>query len=104
MPRALCSIHDIPEGGAVGIDDERLIAFKRRGRVYLYRNVCPHQGTPLNWMPNQFMDAERRLLQCSTHDARFEPESGLCVSGPCLNQSLEAVAFELRRSDIVVAN
>ena len=53
-----------------------------------YLNCCPHTQVNLNWMPNQFLDIESRFLQCSLHGAIFEPQTGLCIRGPCLGQSL----------------
>lgn len=58
------------------------------GRYYAYRNQCPHTGLNLNWQKHRFFDHELQFLLCATHGALFEPESGLCVHGPCVNQSL----------------
>ncbi len=55
---------------------------------FAYQNSCPHTGASLNWTPNQFFDLDLRFLQCGMHGALFEPDSGLCVRGPCLAQSL----------------
>jgi nitrite reductase/ring-hydroxylating ferredoxin subunit len=62
-----------------------------RGRFYAYRNQCPHTGITLNWAPNQFLDIQNRYVQCGLHGALFEPDSGLCIHGPCLAQSLASV-------------
>ncbi len=70
-----------------------VIAFQ--GRVYAYENRCPHLGVELDWAPGEFFDTAQEYLLCSTHGARFEPDSGKCVSGPCAGQSLSAlVVFE----------
>lgn len=64
----------------------------RKGQhVYAYRNSCPHTGGPLDWVPDQFLNREGDLIQCATHDALFQIESGLCVSGPCSGERLTAV-------------
>ena len=55
---------------------------------FAYVNDCPHAHTPLDWQPDQFMDVERRFIQCATHGALFEPDTGLCVHGPCRGKSL----------------
>ena len=69
----------------------------RRGlRVYGYRNECPHVGTPLDWIPHEFMDRERRHLVCSTHGAIFRVEDGLCLAGPCQGDALEPVPVAVR--------
>jgi nitrite reductase/ring-hydroxylating ferredoxin subunit len=72
------------------------------GNVYAYINSCPHTGVELDWLPNQFFDLDQRYLQCSMHGALFEPDSGLCIHGPCLGRSLAAVAVELRGEDIYI--
>lgn len=61
---------------------------------YAYQNRCPHQQVSLNWNPHQFWDREQRFIQCSTHGALFEPENGVCVHGPCLDDTL--VPFQVR--------
>jgi len=37
----------------------------------------------LDWQPGEFFDIAGVYLVCSTHGAIFEPNSGLCVAGPC---------------------
>ncbi len=59
-----------------------------QGKYIAYLNSCPHTGVSLNWLPNQFFDLESRYLQCGMHGAIFEPDTGLCVRGPCRAQSL----------------
>lgn len=103
MAKILCREGDIPEDGAIGLDDNRLVAVRRDGKIYLYRNVCPHQGTPLNMLPDEFMDAGGGLLLCHTHGASFLPDSGLCVSGPCPGLSLEPVRWRAEGGHIVLA-
>ncbi|HHJ14132.1 MAG TPA: Rieske (2Fe-2S) protein [Gammaproteobacteria bacterium] len=67
------------------------------GRHYAYHNRCPHTGAPLDWVPDRFLDLDRRFIQCATHDARFRIDTGECVAGPCLGESLQNL--ELCRRD-----
>lgn len=53
------------------------------GKYYAYRNHCPHVGTPLDWLPNQFFSEDGAMLLCHTHGALFEPTTGECMAGPC---------------------
>jgi nitrite reductase/ring-hydroxylating ferredoxin subunit len=69
-----------------------LVAF--RGEVHAFLNVCPHVGTPLDWMPNEFFDAENKRLLCRTHGALFDPRSGDCLAGPCAGKALTLVAIK----------
>lgn len=74
-----------------GADALPAFAVEFDGQVFAYRNRCPHLGIELDWAPGEFFDAERRLLVCSTHGARFDPQTGRCVSGPCAGQGLSQV-------------
>lgn len=58
------------------------------GRWYAYVNHCPHTGVNLNWLPDQFFDNGNQFIQCSLHGALFKPESGLCIRGPCVGDTL----------------
>jgi len=95
---------DIDEGQSKGLDVEGayLFAVKRDDQIYLYRNSCPHLGTPLEWQEDTFLDADGALIQCATHGALFEIESGRCISGPCLGQSLQTIPFILDNGLIMV--
>lgn len=102
----LCSIVDIGDPGArefqIDADGTRAGIFVVRwgGAIYAYYNRCPHTGVTLNWLPDQFFDYDTQYLQCAMHGARFRPEDGLCVWGPCLGQALQPVA--LRQEEDVV--
>ena len=54
-----------------------------QGIIYAYRNHCPHVGSPLDWLPNQFFNDDTTELICHTHGARFNPVTGDCIAGPC---------------------
>ena len=89
----LCPSEALLEGTARGFEhnDMRLLAVRREGQVYVYKNRCPHRGIPLEWQPDQFLDPSASLIQCATHAALFLIESGECVAGPCAGQSLTAL-------------
>jgi nitrite reductase/ring-hydroxylating ferredoxin subunit len=58
------------------------------GALLAYRNACPHMGIELDWESDRLMTPGGRYLRCTGHGALFEPDSGLCVRGPCLNEAL----------------
>lgn len=70
-----------------------ILVVNRNGVLRAFANACPHQHTPLEIFPGKFFDAAGDYLVCSTHGARFEPANGLCVSGPCIGQSLKAITL-----------
>lgn len=98
MDDRLCRLEDLPDPGSKtfameGIAGPQEIFLVRQGdEVFAYRNQCPHTGGPLDWMPDQFLDLDKRHIQCATHDARFRIEDGFCLVGPCAGQALQAVA------------
>lgn len=77
------------EGG--GETSGVLIRF--RGELHAYLNACPHLGICLNWEPNRFLSSSGNHIQCAMHGALFEIETGFCVSGPCVGQSLEKLTI-----------
>jgi nitrite reductase/ring-hydroxylating ferredoxin subunit len=70
----------------------------RDGEYFAYVNSCPHTGAPLEWTPDQFLDAEGGHIICAVHGALFEIATGLCVYGPCTGASLESVPLEVMGS------
>jgi nitrite reductase/ring-hydroxylating ferredoxin subunit len=89
----LCDAKYLAEAHSRGfeIDGQKLVAVRRQGQVFVYRNRCPHRGVPLDWETDQFLDASASLIQCATHGALFLIESGECVAGPCAGKSLRAI-------------
>jgi nitrite reductase/ring-hydroxylating ferredoxin subunit len=107
MPRTLCRIADIAEGGARGFDPAPggftgLFAVRVGGAVRVYVNSCPHLGVPLDWAPHRFLSADGSRIVCATHGAEFRPEDGLCVSGPCLGETLQGVMITIKDDHILV--
>ncbi len=107
--RVLCRLEEIEEGGAKGFvlegeEGERLEIFViREGRaLYAYENSCPHIGTPLDWTPDQFLDAAGENILCATHGALFRIEDGYCTAGPCAGDRLQSYEVVLDGEERVV--
>jgi len=64
------------------------------GQVRAFVNRCGHLAMQLDWEEGAVFDAQGRFLICATHGARYDPQSGRCVSGRCAGRGLEAVAVE----------
>ncbi len=90
-------VDDIPEDGSKGFnhDNEKLFAVKKKGKVFVYKNSCPHVGIALDWEDDKFLDSSKSMIQCANHGALFVIENGNCVSGPCTGRKLTAVAFDI---------
>lgn len=98
----LCNTHDLREGDSKGFNlpSGNFFLIKKDQKIYAYRNSCPHLGIPLEWQPDRFLDDEGELIHCATHGALFTIKEGLCVSGPCVNQSLTRVEVTEQNSKI----
>ena len=102
MSQPICKLDDLPEYGSqeLELDSEKYFAVRQGPKVYIYRNSCPHIGLPLNLMPNQFLDYDQRYIQCTSHGALFEIDTGSCVAGPCINQSLESLRCKVENGKV----
>ena len=94
--RALCTLAQIPDGGATAVDamlldgEESVILLRRGERVSGYLNICPHAGNRLDYAPGKFLLKNDTLI-CAVHGAVFNQADGLCTGGPCRGQHLRQV-------------
>ena len=95
---------DIDEGTSRGIErnSKYLFAIKKDDLFHIYLNSCPHLGTPLEWLEDQFLDEDGALIRCATHGALFDIESGQCLVGPCKGKSLRKIPFVVREGIIMI--
>lgn len=102
----LCRLEEIADGAARGFDpqgsgQDTLFAVRRGQRLYLYRDSCPHASSPMAWRKDEYLNRRRDRILCFAHGAQFEVETGRCLLGPCLGQSLEAVAHVIDKQGYV---
>jgi nitrite reductase/ring-hydroxylating ferredoxin subunit len=98
--RLICASDDLRDGGTgIRFDVQSggitrpAFAIRWCGAVRGYLNECRHQASELDWEPGDFFDASKLYLVCATHGALYEPDSGLCVAGPCRGAHLTAVTL-----------
>jgi nitrite reductase/ring-hydroxylating ferredoxin subunit len=113
MAIALCLLEEIPDGTGRGFtlksaigeapDSLDILIVRSGGRAFGYVNSCPHARSPLDWTPDRFMSRNGRHIQCATHGALFEIETGRCVSGPCVGKHLTQVALTVTGDGVVTA-
>lgn len=108
----ICSAREIDIGEAKAFDLAQadgkgggkpfriLVARNGQGEFFAYRNSCPHQGVWLNVGSGAFLDETGQLLKCGRHGAKFEIESGNCVSGACEGARLEQVSLAVLDGDV----
>lgn len=73
-----------------------------RGEFRAYVNSCRHMTTPLDFVRYRFFTEDGRHLVCATHGALYEPDTGLCVDGPCRGLSLHGLPVVVERGEIIV--
>ena len=67
---------------------------KKDNALHAYLNQCPHVGAPLEWIPDQFLDADAQFIQCAVHGAAFAIDNGACAGGPCNGVGLTALPMQ----------
>ena len=104
----LCKLNDIEDGGSAGFtayvndNPQMLLAVRKGNQIFVYKNSCPHIGTPLDFHAGKFLNREKKHILCSTHGALFEIENGHCIFGPCRNAYLEAVSVVVNDGDVLI--
>lgn len=104
----LCWLDEIADPGSRGFSvviagrTESILLVRKGGAVFAYHNRCPHTGSPLDWMPDQFLNLGKDHIQCATHAALFRIEDGLCVAGPCTGDALTALPVAVDKGEIVL--
>ncbi len=101
----VCPIQDMEDRQSHGVvcNNLPLVVLHRQDEWRVFVNRCPHLGIRLEWQPHRFMDEDDLFIQCSTHGALFKPDTGLCIKGPCVNQSLEVVTHKIEDNQIWVS-
>ncbi len=100
----LCNAEDINDDSSKGftLEEQSVFAVKKDGIIHVFKNQCPHLNIELEWQPDQFLDSENYFIQCATHGALFDADSGECVSGPCLGQRLQKLESKLDDNRLLV--
>lgn len=94
----ICMTEDVPEREARSFelsDGENIFVTQRDGAFYAYKNICPHLQVELEFLENQFLDQDREHIECSTHGALFNVETGECIAGPCFGEFLQKLAISV---------
>ncbi len=109
--RLICASEEALDGRAAVRFELRLEGVERqafvqrwRGQVFAYVNSCAHVPVELDWNPGRMLDDSGEYLICATHGALYEPDSGLCVAGPCVGRRLRALDVREENGQIFLMN
>lgn len=104
--RLICASHELVEQGK-GINfllsssgTVNGFVVRYRGIVQGYVNKCAHVPVPLDWQEGEFFDLTRHNLICATHGAQYNPQTGVCVLGPCKGKALKKLHFTERDGNV----
>lgn len=99
---AVCLFEELIHGAARGFDplqtgEDTILVLRRATGVRAYRNRCPHQGARLEYRKDRFLSADGERVICHAHGAQFDADTGACVHGACLGQSLEPLPARIEQ-------
>ena len=82
-----------------------VIVVRQGLRLHAYANVCPHDGVPMAWRKDRYLNAAGDRIVCAAHGALFDIATGVCTLGPCLGDALTPVPLVLQANgDVHLAN
>lgn len=103
-------LEELPDGAARAVDlnpDEfpplTGLLVREGETVHAFLNRCPHAGRPLGLGGGRFLTPDGELLQCLAHGALFEKHTGLCIAGPCLDESLRRLPVTVVAGEVRLA-
>lgn len=108
MTHILCKTSDIEDPGSKSFElkikrkTQSIFVVHKDGEFFAYYNKCPHTGATLEWQEDQFLDLDKALIQCATHDALFMIDSGECIAGPCSGDSLQPLPLIIESDQILL--
>lgn len=106
---AIAHLRDIPSRGLKftykdgPFDEQGILVRVADGTIRAYKNECRHLPMPLDDRePGDLWDESGRHLVCSAHGARYRPDDGLCVSGPCKGSHLKEIPLRINGDEVYV--
>jgi 3-phenylpropionate/trans-cinnamate dioxygenase ferredoxin subunit len=94
-----CSLSDVPEDGALGVDVEGtpVAVIRTGGEVYALRDVCSHAEVPLSEG-----EVDGCTLECWLHGSRFDVRTGE-PTGPPATEPVPTYPVKIEGDDVYVA-
>ncbi len=95
----ICRSSDLSNGGkgvVFGVlnqgREQPAFVIRHNEKAYAYLNQCAHLFLELDWDTGEFFDHDGEFIVCANHGALFEPDTGLCINGPCYGMSLTNIS------------
>ncbi len=104
---ALCRLEDLGPADAIGVAPvagvPSVIVVRDGRRVQAFRNVCPHNGSPLarGYRGYTLNRDGTLMLRCTVHNARFTLDGGICSKGPCPGEALTPVPIRIEQGQVL---
>ena len=83
--------------------DEECFVVNHGGTLFAYINRCCHVPITMDWIDNRFLTEDKHYIQCATHGACCLPDSGECVAGPPVGESLTRVPLTINGDEVVAS-
>eukprot|EP00048_Salpingoeca_helianthica_P009687 m.138898 g.138898 ORF g.138898 m.138898 type:complete len:464 (+) comp14929_c0_seq1:1022-2413(+) len=104
----LCSLMDLPDNSARGFGypgalHSPMFLVRKENTVTAFLNRCPHLNTALD-VNGSFLDKSGQHVMCATHGALFQTSDGLCLSGPCKDDSLVRIPVHVRGGHVIMGD
>jgi 3-phenylpropionate/trans-cinnamate dioxygenase ferredoxin subunit len=95
----VCSLADVPEQGAIGVQvgDEPIAVVRAGGEVFALRDVCSHEEVPLS--EGEVYD---HTVECWLHGSCFDLRTG-ASTGPPATKPVPTYPVKVDGGDVYVA-
>ncbi len=107
--KRITTVNEIPAYGMKFVymegplEEEGILLKMLDGSVRAYKNECRHLPMRLDdRAPAEFFDTTKGQLACNSHGALFQPDDGLCTTGPCKGSHLKAVPISIEDGVVFV--
>lgn len=106
----LARLRELPDGAARVVDlnveefpPVTALVVRQGEGAHVFYNRCPHAGRPLGFGSGAVLTRDGELLQCTAHGALFEKHTGLCIAGPCVDESLRRLPVTVVEGEVRLA-
>jgi Rieske Fe-S protein len=90
----LASVEDIPDGGGLVLEDQRVVLVRSGDDVRAFSATCTHQGCTVDGVADG-------VITCPCHGSTFDADTGEVVTGPA-TRALDPVAVEVTNGAVTL--